>query len=47
MEHKKNGPVPTVMHDKIDPFKNDIIIPGFMMVAGGKTLLDDSLLKIV
>eukprot|EP00347_Sterkiella_histriomuscorum_P009134 403342390 len=47
MMHKKRVPVPTVVHDKQDPFKTDIIIPGLMLVAGGKTLLEGATLKIV
>lgn len=47
MMHKKRVPIPTVIHDKPDPFKTDIIIPGLTLVAGGKTLLEGAALKIV
>ena len=45
--HKKKVPIPTVVHDKTDNFKSDIIIPNLMLIAGGKTLLDVATLKIV
>lgn len=47
LQHKKRVPAPTVIHDKPDPFKNDIIIPGLTLVAGGKTLLEGATLKLV
>ncbi|CDW90593.1 abc transporter f family member 3-like [Stylonychia lemnae] len=47
LQHKKRVPIPTVVHDKQDSFKTDIIIPGLMLIAGGKTLLDGATLKIV
>lgn len=47
MLHKRRVPIPTVIHDKPDPFKADIIIPGLTLVAGGKTLLEGAALKIV
>ena len=47
MQHKGQVPVPTVVHDKDDEFKNDIIIPNLMLTAGGKTLLDGATLRIV
>ena len=45
--HKRRVPIPTVVHEKHDGFKNDIIIPNLMLIAGGKTLLDGATLKIV
>lgn len=47
IKHKRSIPPPTVVHDKPDPFKNDIIIPGLTLVIGGKTLLDEAQLKLV
>lgn len=47
MMHKKRVPLPTVVHDKPDPFKKDIIIPNLTIIAGGKTLLEGATLKLV
>ena len=47
MEHKRRIPPPTVIHDKPDPFKNDIIISSLALIVGGKTLLDNATLKLV
>jgi hypothetical protein len=40
MQHKKRIPPPTVIHDKPDPFKNDILINNLTLIIGGKTLLE-------
>jgi hypothetical protein len=42
-----NIPPPTVIHDKPDPFKNDILIHSLTLIIGGKTLLDEAQLKLV
>lgn len=47
MDHKKTVPVPTVHHDKPDGYKNDIIIPNFNLIVGGKNLLESTMLKLV
>ena len=47
MQHKKRIPPPTVLHDKPDPFKNDILINSLTLIIGGKTLLDQAQLKLV
>ena len=47
MEHKESVPDPEVIHDKPDPFKNDILIHSLTLIAGGKTLLDGAKLKLV
>lgn len=46
-QHKKMVPQPTVIHDKPDPFKNDILINNFSLIVGGKHLLEDTSLKLV
>jgi ABC-type multidrug transport system ATPase subunit len=38
---------PIVIHDKDDYYKNDIILPNITIIAGGKTLLEDSMLRLV
>lgn len=45
--HKKKVPPPIVVHDKGDGFKQDIIIPGITLIAGGKTLLEGGQLRLV
>lgn len=40
-------PAPTVVHDKENTFKNDIIIPSVTLIAGGKELLDSAAIKLV
>ncbi len=47
MQHKKRVPIPTIIHDKPDFYKNDIIIPSFTLLAGGKALLEGAMLKLV
>lgn len=47
IQHKKRIPPPVVMHDKPDPFKNDILINNLSLIIGGKTLLDGASLKLV
>jgi ABC-type multidrug transport system ATPase subunit len=47
MQHKKRIPAPTVIHDKPDPFKADILINNLTLIIGGKTLLDQAQLKLV
>lgn len=47
MEHKKRIPPPVVIHDKGDSFKSDIIIPSITILAGGKTLLENTMLRLV
>lgn len=38
--HKSYVPPPVVIHDKPDPFKNDILLNNVSLIIGGKTLLD-------
>ena len=40
--HKGRVPKPIVIHDKPDPFKNDIQINSLQLVIGGKHLLEDA-----
>lgn len=40
IQHKRRIPPPTVMHDKPDPFKGDILINNLTLIIGGKTLLE-------
>ncbi len=47
IQHKKRVPPPTIMHDKLEVFKNDIIIPSITLIAGGKALLEGAALKLV
>lgn len=44
---KESVPIPTVIHDKGDGFANDILLNNVMLIAGGKTLLDDAQLRLV
>lgn len=47
IEYKRRVPPPEVVHDKGDGFKSDIIIQGLTLIAGGKTLLDGAILRLV
>lgn len=47
MEHKRRVQPPRVIHEKGDAFKNDIIINGITLIAGGKTLLEGATLRLV
>ena len=47
VQHKRKIPAPTVVHDKPDPFRNDIIISNLTLIIGGKTLLEDAQFKLV
>jgi hypothetical protein len=47
IQHKKRIPPPTVIHDKPDPFKADILINNLTLIIGGKTLLENAQLKLV
>ena len=47
MTYKKRIPKPEVRHDKGDGFKKDIFVTGVTIIVGGKTLLENSALKLV
>jgi len=47
MSHKKRIPKPEVRHDKGEGFKKDIYVQGITIIVGGKTLLDNAMIKFV
>ena len=47
MSFKKRIPKPEVRHDKGDGFKKDILVTGVTIIVGGKTLLENSVVKLV
>ena len=36
-----------MIHDKVDPFRGDILITNLTLIIGGKTLLEQAQLKLV
>jgi len=45
--YKFRIPKPEVRHDKGEGFKRDIFVTGVTIIVGGKTLLENSMLKLV
>lgn len=47
MSYKQRIPKPEVRHDKGEGFRRDISVTGITIIVGGKTLLENSMLKLV